>query len=213
MIFRLGIGDILITKMVFDEHQINKKFKIYLPFIESYREGSEEYLKFIEKLIVKLFGENSYQLTEKNAEIFDNYYYGSINIYNNNIVISKFDLDIKNKHDFKLFMSLKGKRYDYSSIKKIVHLIQDNLERNYIYNSLEDFKDYHYEFDIFHTNMKHSLKISKVIKYKNHNFLYIGAGDTIFHGHFITGSGLNRTINFAVKCANFITDMTNKFER
>lgn len=72
MIFRLGIGDILITKMVFDEHQINKKFKIYLPFIESYREGSEEYLKFIEKLIVKLFGENSYQLTEKNAEIFDN---------------------------------------------------------------------------------------------------------------------------------------------
>ena len=32
--------------------------------------------------------------------------------------------------------------------------------------------------------------------------LFIGAGDTIFHSHFITGSGLNRIFDFTVKCAN-----------
>ena len=56
--------------------------------------------------------------------------------------------------------------------------------------------------------MRHSISVSSVVTYKDHKFLYIGAGDTIFHGHFITGAGLNRTIAFAVKCANFITDLS-----
>ena len=56
--------------------------------------------------------------------------------------------------------------------------------------------------------MRHSISISKVVTYDDHNFLYIGAGDTIFHSHFIVGAGLNRTISFAVKCANFITNIS-----
>ena len=55
--------------------------------------------------------------------------------------------------------------------------------------------------------MKHALIVSKVIDFQNNKMLYIGSGDTIFHGHFVTGSGLNRTVSFAVKCANFITSL------
>ena len=56
--------------------------------------------------------------------------------------------------------------------------------------------------------MKHAIEISRVVNYKEHNFIYVASGDTIYHSHFITGSGLNRTITFAVKCANFITNIS-----
>ena len=63
-------------------------------------------------------------------------------------------------------------------------------------------------FELFSTNIRHSLEVSRVVDFNNHKFLYIGSGDTIFHSHFITGSGLNRTIDFAVKTANFITNLS-----
>ena len=39
-------------------------------------------------------------------------------------------------------------------------------------------------------------------KIKNKQFRFIGAGDNIFHSHFITGAGLNRIFDFTVKCVN-----------
>ena len=56
--------------------------------------------------------------------------------------------------------------------------------------------------------MKHAIEISRVVNHQNHNFLYIASGDTIYHSHFITGSGLNRTITIAAKCANFTTNIS-----
>lgn len=148
---------------------------------------------------------------DKNTFI-KNYYYGSLNAFNkkNNEYFKKLDVDITNYHDLKILLKIKDKHFSKDSILKLVELIKDNVERNFIYNSvLQDNDNYfHYKFDVFHTNMKHAIEISRVVNYKEHNFLYVASGDTIYHSHFITGSGLNRTITFAVKCANFITDIS-----
>ncbi len=142
-----------------------------------------------------------------------NYYYGNINIYKLEFgdlkFVEKFDINIDSSHDLKLFIGIKKKFYSLQSTKKIIKKIKSNIERNFIHNILEEYDDdLIFQFDIFNTNMRHAIEISKVIKIKNHKVLYIGAGDTIFHSHFTTGSGLNRVLSFAVKCANFITSLS-----
>ena len=52
--------------------------------------------------------------------------------------------------------------------------------------------------------MRHSIECSRVVNHNSHKYLYIGAGDTIFHSHWVVGAGLNRTIDFAVKCSNLL---------
>lgn len=148
---------------------------------------------------------------DKNTFI-KNYYYGSLNAFNNknNEYFKILDVDITNYHDLKILLKIKDKHFSKESILKLVELIKDNVERNFIYNSIlhHDDNNFYYKFDVFHTNMRHAIEISRVVNCKEHNFLYVASGDTIYHSHFITGSGLNRTITFAVKCANFITDIS-----
>lgn len=141
-----------------------------------------------------------------------NYYYGSIIIYDNKFnILEKLDLDIINYSDFKLILSVKGKYFNYNNIKKIIQGVSDNLTRNFILNKLlKNNNTDIFQIDLFNTNIRHAIVISKALKIDNHNYLYIGAGDTIFHSHFITGSGLNRTINFAVKCANLLIYLSLK---
>ena len=52
--------------------------------------------------------------------------------------------------------------------------------------------------------MYHRLKVADVLKAKNHPFLYIGTGDTIFSSHYIVGAGLNRTLLFSIKTAHLL---------
>jgi len=139
-----------------------------------------------------------------------NYYYGNLNIYNNksNEFIKKLDITITNYHDLKLFINIKDKLFTKESILKIISMIKDDIERNFIYNTILKYTNFNYKVDIFHTNMKHAIEISRVVNHQNHNFLYIASGDTIYHSHFITGSGLNRTITIAAKCANFTTNIS-----
>ena len=59
-------------------------------------------------------------------------------------------------------------------------------------------------FDIWSIYIRHAIQASEIVKIGNYKLLYIGAGDTLFHSHFITGAGLNRILNFSVKCANLI---------
>lgn len=75
MIYRIGIGDILITKMIFDTYGMYEKFKIYKTFISQYREGSSEYLEFIKKLSETLFGSDWYEITENYEQVFNNSHY------------------------------------------------------------------------------------------------------------------------------------------
>ena len=144
-----------------------------------------------------------------------NYYYINLNVLDiesDNLLkkICYFDFVIENVTDLKLFIDLKNKYYDIESLKLIIKKIKSDITRNYIHNIImRNYSrfNYIYEFDLFNTYMRHSIQVSTVVNFNNHKFLYIGAGDTIFHSHFITGAGLNRTVAFVVKCANFITEL------
>lgn len=159
---------------------------------------------------------NLVSLNIENSQFPKDYYYGSIIVYkkdvslDKNIIIfnNKFDLDINNIDDRKLLEKHKYKYYTYENIMKIISGITNDLERSYLYQVLEKYNlksnNYIFKIEYFNTYLRHAIEISKVLEFKEHNCLYIGAGDTIFHSHFITGAGLNRTINFVAKCANFL---------
>ena len=152
---------------------------------------------------------------EKNNFI-NNYYYSTITVFTLEkgkklSFYDKYDIDVQNYYDLKLFTRLKSKFYNKEGVLEICKKIHNNDFRSFIYNIINELninENIVFKFDLFSTYIKHSLIVSKPVNFENHNFLYIGAGDTIFHSHFITGSGLNRTINFAVKCANFITNLS-----
>jgi hypothetical protein len=50
--------------------------------------------------------------------------------------------------------------------------------------------------------MYHQLKISFLIN--NNKTLWISSGDTLFHSHFLLGSGLYRTLPINVKISNLL---------
>ena len=56
------------------------------------------------------------------------------------------------------------------------------------------------KIDTFTADMYHKTMAS----YKWNDIIYVGVGDTIFHSHFLTGAGLNRTILLSVKIAHLL---------
>jgi len=180
--------------------------------------------KWVNKLLKKKNRNYNFEINkEKNlvrlktdSDVFtENYYYAGLYVYEKldgeYIYKEKVDLDIHNFHDLKLFIRLKEKHFEYNDLILICKNIKSEHERNFLYNIIVNQfsnKEYVYYFDLFNTYLRHAIEISKVVEYKNHKLLYIASGDTIFHSHFIVGAGMNRTITFAVKCANFITSLS-----
>jgi hypothetical protein len=114
------------------------------------------------------------------------------------------------KEDLMFFNQLKNKYYTYKETINIFKGITDDDTRNYLYTIIHKFKSidkYLIKFDVWGIYIRHAIKISDVFKVNNREVLFIGAGDTIFHSHFITGAGLNRTLDFSVKCANMISNI------
>jgi hypothetical protein len=140
-----------------------------------------------------------------------NYYYGSLTLHYNNSSLTfyeNFDIDIMNKHDLMFLHKLKNKYFTYENSITIIKGIKSDITRNYLFTALHKNKD-HYKkfvisFDVWGIYIRHAIKISDVFKVNNRNILFIGAGDTIFHSHFIIGAGLNRIFDFTVKCANLL---------
>ena len=64
-----------------------------------------------------------------------------------------------------------------------------------------------YSFDVWGIYIRHIIQPCEIFTIDNKKRLYINAGDSIYHSHFVIGAGLNRTINFTVKCANFLSDL------
>lgn len=149
-------------------------------------------------------------LENNNDKFLKHYYYCSIIILkkkNNNLTNkgNRISINISNYEDNSLIKKHKDKYFNYDNMMLIVKGINDDMIRNYLYSKIKYYDDnYLFKIEYFNTYLRHQIEIAKVIETDNNKCLYIGAGDTIFHSHFITGSGLNRTINFAVKCANFL---------
>jgi hypothetical protein len=155
--------------------------------------------------------ENNLVFIENDKEHIYNYFYGSMEIIHSNDKIltfhSKYDIDINNGTDLMHLNNAKNKYYKYKDAINIISGIKDDTNRNFLYTMLHNHNNYIIKFDVWGIYMRHQIKISDVVNINNKKILFIGAGDTIFHSHFITGAGLNRIFDFTVKCANKIADL------
>jgi hypothetical protein len=142
-----------------------------------------------------------------------NYFYGSLTLYNNNeplIFNNKFDIDIMNVEDLMYLNKLKYKYFTCNDALELIKGIKDDNTRNFLYTIMKskykDTKETNYivSFDVWSIYIRHAIKISDIITVNKKKVLFISAGDSIFHSHFITGAGLNRILDFTVKCANML---------
>lgn len=148
----------------------------------------------------------------KEEKFKQNHFYGSIIILEDNNLLSyknKLDIDIMNSTDLKFLNSIKRNLYNYKSLIDIIKNIKDPTTRNYLFNSFDEinYKNLLFKFDVWAIYIRHTIQPCEVFDVNKKKILYIKAGDTLFHSHFIIGSGLNRTIKFAVKCANYLIDI------
>ena len=135
----------------------------------------------------------------------------NIDVYGNNeedsssITFEPVSFDITNNYDFQLLRDVCIKKEDMLSIipkikdvrlrKMIVGLYVEGIRNN---------KNIKYvRMNTFNMDMYHRLKVAQILNTKNHRYLYIGTGDTIFSSHYIVGAGLNRTLMFSIKTCHF----------
>ncbi len=160
---------------------------------------------------ISVIPEKNLVLIEHDSNHIKNYFYGSMNFsYNNKYLTfySKYDIDIMNKEDLIFFNNLKDKYFSFKEAAYIIQGIHDDTTRNFLNSVLnENLSDFLVSFDVWGIYMRHAIKISDVFTVNKRNVLFIGAGDTIFHSHFITGAGLNRIFDFTVKCANLLVNI------
>ena len=141
----------------------------------------------------------------KEKKFKKNHYYSSVTVYDSDMKYkTKIDIDINEPQDLVFLGKLKNKYYNYNGIMTLIKNFKDNHNRYFLYNEIsrEIFKNKIFKFDTWGLYIRHTIQPAELI---NEKCIYIKAGDSIFHSHFITGAGLNRTISFAVKCANMIS--------
>lgn len=161
--------------------------------------------KFMEK---ELTIKDNLVILENDKNHIINYFFGSMEFHHNDKTLtfhSKYDIDIMNSHDLIYLNKIKDKYYKYDDVIHLIQGIKDTNFRDFLYTMLTkntNNKELLIKFDVWGVHMRHQIKISDTFIVNKRNILFIGAGDTIFHSHFITGSGLNRIFDFTVKCAN-----------
>jgi len=157
---------------------------------------------------------NLVTLEDTSNKFIKNHYYASISVHRNDTFYTfliKYDIDITNKNDLVFLNKFKNKKINYNDIIIVIEGIKNSTDRNFLYSMFTEkkniYKDNIFIVDVWSIYIRHAIKIADVIKVGKENVLYIGAGDTIFHSHFIVGAGLNRILDFTVKCANKLTDL------
>ena len=144
-----------------------------------------------------------------NKKFKKNYFYGSLVVsYMDGNFFYKYDININDYEDLFFLNKINKKYYIFSNIIKILTNIRNDINRNFLYSILisnkKKLKKFLFNFDIWSINIRHTIQPSEIFSVNNKKKLYIGTGDTIFHSHFIVGAGLNRSLKFAVKCANYL---------
>ena len=146
----------------------------------------------------------------RNEKFIKNYYYSSLTVYDSKNFewIEKEDIFIENEKDLKLFTKLRKLFFRHYDLENLSKVTTNKNEKNKIIRIYNKYKNkstrYIFYIDLWHTYMRHTLEASKIIG-ENKKILKINAGDTLFHSHFLVGSGLNRTLNFGVKCVSMLT--------
>ena len=163
--------------------------------------------KFMEKELT-INEKDNLVILENDKNHITNYFFGSMDFHYNDKTLtfhSKYDIDIMNSNDLIYLNKIKDKYYNYNDAINLIQGIKDSSFRDFLYTMLTKNttnKELLIKFDVWGVYMRHQIKISDTFIVNKRNILLIGAGDTIFHSHFLTGSGLNRIFDFTVKCAN-----------
>ena len=168
--------------------------------------------KLHEKLVID---NNIVNIENTSKKFMKNHYYGSVSVHKNDSIhtfIMKYDIDIINNNDLLYLNKMKKNNFTLDDIIVVIKGIKDKLSRNFLYSMFTEKKSFYknciFKIDVWSIYIRHAIKICDIIKVNNKKVLYVGAGDTIFHSHFIVGAGLNRILDFTVKCANKIIDLT-----
>jgi hypothetical protein len=133
-----------------------------------------------------------------------NHFYGSLNVYTKDMLfVEKFDIDIMSEKDLIYLNKIKKKYYTHESIVSVISGIKDNIGRDFLYTLLREKynDDYYFMIDVWGLYIRHIIKPANIF---DKDKLYVTLGDSMFHSHFITGAGLNRTIKFAVYSSNLL---------
>lgn len=158
---------------------------------------------------------NEFRLEWKNN--IDRRFFLSVETYDCNnkfIAIPFVSNELLYTHDVKLFHKLHNKclRVKQNKILDLMKIF-DNMKDLNLSKSMEsllldnlnnNMKFYIIEAEFYHKNI-----ISSVIKIKNKQTLYIGAGDTILSSHFIVGAGLNRMLGFIQSIVWYVQTLSN----
>jgi hypothetical protein len=149
------------------------------------------------------------------SDVFPFQNYLVVNNFSNVEYLSMYNQQLKT--EINTIINRYGKEIDYKIMIQIIEDYKDNMNKTneyiikFLYNFFISHKTSSISLELFNIYIQHAIKIAKVIKLKNnHKAVYIGAGDTIFHSHFSTGAGLNRTIDFSVMCINTLEYFFNK---
>ena len=125
----------------------------------------------------------------------------SVEFYNKNkeLLLNYEDILTLHTCDIDIYHNYSKKLLNKTKLLEISNLITDKIDRKVLNNISQIPNIKYYKINYIPVQMHHKIKIARVFNYKNKNFLYIGSGDTIFHSHFTTGSGINRLFNFIVR--------------
>lgn len=129
-------------------------------------------------------------------------YYISLQTLKCNKPIHYSDIVIVNQDDLELGKEFHNKILNEANIYKFISRLTNNSSRNFFnaYLTNTQAENRLFKINLIEIFIYHKLKICQ----KFDKTLYIGTGDTIFHSHFITGAGINRTMDFIVKTIGFI---------
>ena len=126
---------------------------------------------------------------------------------NGQIYPAKSDLvyNITHKKDIEILKKLSGKCLSYQNYQSLIshlhsHLLRKMMTINcHILKENVNLKLYLLDLELFH-----KIKITQIHHLNNHQYLYIGLGDSIFSGHFVVGQGLARLIPLIDKIVHLI---------
>jgi len=156
----------------------------------------------------------NYQLIQENNLLkinwlknkFINRYYLFIYFLDKNFKNIKLNYNsfyIKNNSDYQLLTNLCIHK---KNIKNIIEKIVDIKLKNFLIKIEKIVNEknniLYINLNTFETKLYSQLKIAFLIN--NKKTIWIGTGDTIFHSHFIIGSGLYRTIPISTKIINLL---------
>jgi hypothetical protein len=189
-------------KICFDSSggRINTPFKVNdfkIPKNFNFISNNKNYSLIRENNLVKLNWKDS---------DYKHRYYLFIYFLDKNNENIKFEYDsyiITNKYDYNLLKNICIKKDNINSI--INNALDSNLKKflKEISNIfLKDRKIEYLSFNTMEVQLYHQLKIAFLIN--NNKSIWISSGDTLFHSHFLLGSGLYRTIPLNVKMINLL---------